>query len=519
MLIHDYLHSSAKRFPEKEAMICKQGRATYGELHSGSYAIASWLIENGLRPGERVAILMDDPIKYVSSYFGILIAGGVVVAMNTQTSSRTLEYQLSDCDCVALLTHMRFIRYFRKLSVNIPSLKIAAISGWHHGAIEGMPFNCFNLDNVLKEKEGSSLSCPDVSPSGIAQIIYTSGTTGRPNGVMLRHSNLVTNTSSIVEYLSLTENDRVMAVLPFFYSYGNSLLLTHFAVGGSLVVDQNFLYPNVVLEKMIREKVTGFSGVPSTFAILLNRSIIRRCRFPNLRYITQAGGAMSPKLARELKDALKNVDIYIMYGQTEASARLSYLEPKDLMRKAGSIGKAIPGVTLKVLDPAGKPVESGEVGEIVAQGGNIMAGYWGDPEKTATVLRAEGLWTGDLAKIDEEGYIYIVSRKSEIIKSGAHRISPKEVEDVLFEHPKVHEAAVVGVEDEILGEIVAACIVTKDGMECAGEEILRHCSKLLPPYKIPHYVEFLKELPKTKSGKVKKYLLKNIKKQLTKMGR
>jgi acyl-CoA synthetase (AMP-forming)/AMP-acid ligase II len=279
-------------------------------------------------------------------------------------------------------------------------------------------------------------------------------------------------------------------------------------VGGTLVVNQSFLYPNVVLDMMQREEVTGFSGVPSTFAILLNRSALRSYKFPSLRYITQAGGAMSPKLAEELHGIFPEVELFIMYGQTEASARLSYLEPKELLRKAGSIGKAIPGVNLEVSREDGTPAPVGEVGEIVASGGNIMAGYMNDPEKTACTLKGGRLWTGDLARVDTEGFLYIVSRKSDIIKCGGHRICPKEIEEVLLEHPAVHEPAVVGLADEILGESVAAYVVLKDDAGCTATELLGHCQRELPPYKVPHKIVFIDELPKTASGKIKKGELK-----------
>lgn len=346
------------------------------------------------------------------------------------------------------------------------------------------------------------------SDSDLAQITYTSGTTGQPKGVMLRHANLMANTASIIQYLHLNEDERHMVVLPFFYSFGNSILLSHFAVHASMVVHQSLVYPNVVLDLMIREKATGFSGVPSTYAIILNRSALSSYSFPHLRYCTQAGGAMSPKLAQMLKALLPHVSIYIMYGQTEACARLSYLEPQELLRKAGSIGKAIPNVTLDVLNQDGRPVKPGEVGEIVARGNNIMAGYWEDPEATKMVLKKEGLWTGDLARMDEEGYLYIVSRKSDMIKSGAHRIAPKEIEDSILEHEAVHEVAVLGVDDEILGEAIRACIVLKEGKACNKKEIQAHCHKKLPVYKVPHQVIFCEQLPKTSSGKIKKNELK-----------
>ncbi len=515
-LVHDLLVRAAARFPDKVFLVRAGREITYKALLGWSGAVASWLASRGVLADDRVGILLDDPFAYVAAYFGILMAGGVVVALNTQTSTRSIETVLNDCGVSALLTHRKFWKFVHPVLEAVPTLRAVAVAGGVPEPRAGGP-SVEALEDVLEEKvlgprskvqgrEPGTRNPEPVTgaPAPLAQIIYTSGTTGSPKGVMLTHANLVANTRSIVEYLRLTDQDRVMAVLPFFYSYGNSLLLTHVAVGGTLVVNQSFLYPNVILDQMVSEEVTGFSGVPSTFAILLNRSSIRDYRFPHLRYVTQAGGAMSPKLAAEIKRILPGADVFIMYGQTEASARLSYLPPEDLLRKAGSIGKAIPGVTLRVLRPDGAPAAVGEVGEIVARGPNVMAGYWGKPEETARVLRDGDLWTGDLARVDEEGYLYIVSRKSDMIKSGAHRIAPKEIEEILLENPAVHEAAVVGAPDEILGESIKACVVLKDGAACTARDLLRHCKRHLPAFKVPHEVVFFRELPKTASGKIRK---------------
>jgi long-chain acyl-CoA synthetase len=349
---------------------------------------------------------------------------------------------------------------------------------------------------------------PEVSPSDVSTIIYTSGTTGDPKGVMLSHDNLGSNADSIINYLHITENDSVMVILPFCYSYGKSLLTTHLLAGGKLVLENSFVYPDLVLKKMIDEEVTGFAGVPSTFAILLHRSAIREYRFPNLRYVTQAGGPMPPQHARELMGVLPGISVYIMYGQTEAAPRLTYLHPRDLIRKAGSIGKAIPGVTIELIKEGGEPAQTGEEGEIVASGRNIMVGYWNNPTETSKVLRGGRLFTGDAAKMDDEGYLYIVGRKSDMIKSGAHRISPKEIEEVILELPAVHEVAVIGISDEILGELIKAFIVLKGGHTSNTKQIQRHCQARLAHFKIPKEVIFVTELPKTNAGKVRRHLLK-----------
>ena len=486
MLVHDFLINSANRFPDKEALLHAGKRYTYSQILSGARTISNLLQQHEYKPDFRGAILTDDPFEYITAYFGILMAGGIAVGLNTQTSSRSLKAVLSDCSPSVMFLRVKFERYLKTLPQEIIE-NITVFRG-----------------TTPDRKPATNIPQAPSHTKDLAQIIYTSGTTGKPKGVMLRHSNFVANTNSIIKYLGLTENDRVMAVLPFFYSYGNSVLLTHIAVGGSLVVNQNFLYPNVILDEMVREQVTGFSGVPSTFAILLNRSAVKKYSFPSLRYLTQAGAAMSPTLAHKLQKVFHGIPIFIMYGQTEAAARLSYLDPKDLYAKAGSIGKAIPGVTLQLLDKQGVPVQSGETGEIVATGENIMAGYWNKPEETAQILRPEGLWTGDLARQDDEGYFFIISRKSDMIKSGSHRIAPKEIEEIIYEHEAVHEVAVVGVEDEILGEAIKACIVLKKDQTCTEKDILRHCKKNLPAFKIPHQITFMVELPKTVTGKIKK---------------
>ncbi|MFH1215970.1 MAG: class I adenylate-forming enzyme family protein [Pseudomonadota bacterium] len=504
MLVYDYLLQSANRYPEKPAVLHGSKRLTYHELAALARSQASWLITQNLGKGFRGGILSDDPFEYISSYFAIQLAGGIVVGLNTQTSERSLKALINDSGISVVFTQKKFHRYLSPIASQLPSLKLIVSD-------EEFPCSGANLTwmdrQAILQIDLQSADFPVVQPGDLAQIIYTSGTTGSPKGVMLRHANLVANTSSIVSYLKLTDHDRVMAVLPFFYSYGNSVLLTHIAVGGSLAVNQNFLYPNVILDEMVEREVTGFSGVPSTFALLLNRSAINQYHFHQLRYITQAGAAMSPKLAGQLQKVFPGVEIFIMYGQTEASARLSYLPPEDLERKMGSIGRAIPGVTLQLLDRDCRPVADGETGEIVAVGENIMAGYWGKKQETDQVLRAEGLWTGDLARSDNEGYFYIVSRKSDMIKSGSHRIAPKEIEDVIHEHEAVHEVAVIGEEDDILGEKIRACVVLKPDQVCPPKELMLHCKRNLPAFKVPHRIVFLEELPKTATGKIRKAAL------------
>lgn len=514
-MIHELIAERAAATPEKLAIVQGRTRVSYAELHRKISTLACYLVDCGVQKGDRVAILSENSPEYIIAYFGAQQAGAIAVDINFQYSAAEVRKLLDHCTPTVLIVQSKYavvadaclaqaLSVRSVITMGIASRKPtqAENSGGAYVSVLRISF-----DDIL-EYGASPSALPEVSSSDIAAIIYTSGTTGDPKGVMLTHDNFLSNGWSIIEYLELTERDSVMVILPFCYSYGKSLLTTHLMAGGTLVLENSFLYPDVVLKKMITEEVTGFSGVPSTFAILLNRSAMRNYSFPALRYVTQAGGPMPPQHAQELMQVLPKTDIYIMYGQTEAAPRLTYLEPREVVRKAGSIGRAIPGVTIELITPDGALAKSGEEGEIVASGRNIMTGYWNNPEETGKVLREGKLFTGDIARWDDEGYLYIVGRRNDMIKSGAHRISPKEIEEAILDRPEVHEVAVIGMDDAILGQAIKAVIVLKEGKLLDPKEVQRHCQTRLAPFKIPKEVQFVPELPKTNSGKVRRHLLK-----------
>jgi len=509
MHLADYVVHSARDYPDKTALLGLDEEINYRELGKLVLSCGKGLKALGLNRGDRVAILLNNSIPYVAAYFGALSAGLVAVPLSPDMTHQWLSYVLKDCDVKAVI-------YDARITAMIGKVIQALDHPPHTIAVEGESMDNGTLDSgfkwtdfIFSHSGASAFSIQESDSLGV--ILYTSGTTGKPKGVMLTHENLIANTESIISYLRLQSNDRIMAVLPFYYFYGNSLLLTHMAVSGSVVIDNRFAYPNAVLKKIQDSGATGFAGVPSTFAFLLHKSTFRKMKFPSLRYITQAGGAMSPAMIQDVKSVLPRIKIYIMYGQTEASARLSYLEPDYLLEKLGSIGKAIPGVKLSLIKEDGLPASSGEVGEIVAEGKNIMKGYWRDEAETKKVLRDGRLFTGDLAWKDEDDFLFIVGRKKEIIKSAAYRISPKEIEDVIMESDLIAEVAVIGVEDPLLGEAIKACVVPKIGLNVKPEDIISHCKTCLASYKIPKYVQFCESLPKTRSGKIRKGELKDQK--------
>ncbi len=472
----------------------------YGELWHRAGGFARWLRAGRLQEQDRVAILLPNGRAYLTAYFGTLLARGIAVGLNPDTTVEELAWVLRHCTpavLVATRTHRALVHRATALADCSATIVWATDKG----------LLAADSEPIESDEPPSAEHWP--VPDDIAQIIYTSGTSGRPKGVTLSHRNLVANTRSIVQYLKLGPTDSVFVILPFFYSYGNSLLLTHVAAGGRLILAPDFVFLNRALDVMEQQGATGFSGVPSSYAMLIHRSDFLNRSFPTLRYLTCAGGGLARSLVRRIREAFPHVELYLMYGQTEASARLSSLMPDELDRKPGSIGRGIPGVTLRVLDDGGRPVAPGQVGEIVARGENIMVGYWNDPEGTAAVLRPEGLRTGDLATVDEDGYIYVVGRKSDLIKSGAYRIHPREIEEVILELDGVAEVAVVGLPDEMLGEAPVAFVVRSErSAAVSADDIIRHCAARLPRYKRIHRVVFVDELPKTSTGKVRRQLLR-----------
>ena len=507
MTLLEMFHRTVAKYPDHEAIVHQSRRLTYRALFEKASRLSSCLVQRGVRAGDRVVLLLENSPNYLISYFGILGSGAVVVALNPNTTAHELKYLLSDCEAKGIICHTSILPMLEPVVGQFPFPEFILVDGCSPSKSANGLQDVERLADVLEMANPPAPSF--VRKDGdLAQIIYTSGTTGKPKGVMLTDRSLLANTESIVRYLKLTERDRVMVILPFFYSYGNSLLLTHAFVGGTLVVAEHFVFLNRLATQMLQERVTGFSGVPSSYAMLLKQSVFSRTRFETLRYVTCAGGALPKSSIRALQDCLPDVEIYIMYGQTEASARLSYLEPSDLTRKMGSIGKGMPGVCLRVLRKDGTEVLPGEVGEITAEGDCLMKGYWNNPVESRKTLSGNNLYTGDLATIDEEGFIFIVGRESEIIKSGSYRIHPMEIEEVLNSHPDVVESAAVGVDDAVLVECIVAFVVTRPDSSLSSSDLLHYARKLLPAFKLPRRIVFVEHLPKTSSGKIKRVALR-----------
>jgi long-chain acyl-CoA synthetase len=501
-LIHHLLEESARKHPDKIALIHDQARATYEQINVMANRIARALTGMGVGADTRVAVILHNSIEYVASYYGVLKTGAAFVSLSTDIRADKLAPILQEIEPAAMISSTRFESLLLDTPLSSSGMR-ALIMSQPKTKWPPMPFPVAGLEDIISDGDASDIDL-SIDPSRLACLIYTSGSTGMPKGAMLTHRNIVHNTDSICTYLNLTPDDRQMVVLPFFYVMGKSLLNTHFAVGGSVVINNRFAYTGAVIRQMIDEQVTGMSGVPSTYAYLLHRSPLAasRDKLVSLRYCSQAGGHMSRQIKQELRRVLPpHTLLYIMYGATEASARLSYLEPADFDRKIDSIGKAIPGVTLRVIGENGTEMPIGQIGELTASGSNIMQGYWKDPETTARVLDHNGYHTGDLAYMDDEGYFYLVGRKDNLLKVSGHRINPQEIEDVMMESGLIVEVAALGVPDQLKGNsLVAVAVPIRDNCEASG--VLEYCAAKLPRYKVPDRITFVRALPKKLTGKI-----------------
>ncbi|HOX57013.1 MAG TPA: AMP-binding protein [Candidatus Paceibacterota bacterium] len=485
----------AKGADAADALLHRGGAMTYAALREKVSRVACGLLDQGYNKGDRIGVFSENSPFFVSVYLGIMRAGLTAVPFQTEVGAGTFSEIVSDTGMRGVFVSNRFRN---RVQAWAGELGLSLLPE-HYG------------DHALGD--GQAIF-PEITASrDLAALMFTSGSTGSPKGVMVTHGNIECNTRDIISYMGLQNQDRAMVVLPFHYCFGLSLLHTHLMAGGSLVLNNEFkLFPEVVLMEMQRKECTGLAGVPSTYQILLRRSRFRELAFPRLRWFQQAGGKLPNACIEEILSSFPQARYFLMYGQTEGTARLSYLPPERLADKLGSIGTGLPSTRLEVLKADGTPVAPGsdEVGEIVAAGDNIALGYWNDPVETSRFFRGGRLHTGDLARVDEDGFIFIVERERDMIKAGGNRISAKEVEEVIAELPEVIEVAVLGAPHELLGEAVKAFVVPAPVSRITPQDVVAHCQRRLPGYKVPEEVFFLNTMIHNGSGKVLKQELRRL---------
>jgi long-chain acyl-CoA synthetase len=443
-------------------------------------------------------LLAGQTPQSVAIYYGALACGAVIVPLDPDATHHELEARIRHSQARLVVSGGR------ETSPGVVSTLASC------GVV-------LSADELLAPLRSRHATWPVANPGldDLAAILYTSGTTADPKGVMLTHGNFVSNTLGVAAELMLRPDDRVLSPLPLFYAYGSSVLHTHLAVGATIVMT-DLLYAQRTVERMVEERVTGFSGVPWMFGILMDRTTLPMDgpRLSHLRYLTQAGARMPAAEIARVRAACPQAGLFVMYGQTEATARLTMLSPAELASHAGSVGRAIAGVRLGIRRADGSQASAGEVGEVVAGGPSIMRGYWRSPQATRAAIEtcATGrrLRTGDLGSMDRNGYLYLEGRRSDMIKVGGHRVNPAEVEEAALLLPGVAQAAATGMDDAVLGHVVMLVVVRKDGAGITSADVLAHCRVHLSAQKWPRHVGFADALPYTASGKLQRGRLADL---------
>jgi len=502
-LVGDTLRHSTEQRPDATAIVVDGRSRDYESLLDESLRLARALQELGLERGGRVVVQTTNSWETAVAVYGTTLAGGVFVVVNAQTKSDKLGYMLADSGAQFLVTQRPLLNVFRSFQGGLPALEHVLVVG----ESADLPAPCLGFGELVASADPS----PSVRgiPVDLAALIYTSGSTGNPKGVMIRQQSMVFTMQSLCRYLRLSADDRILNFLPLAFDYGLYQLLMAVRLGATLILEQSFTFPLEIVARLTDTGATVFPGVPTAYATLCGLSRNRpELQLPEVRRVTNTAAALPPPILGDLRRIFPNALIFAMYGLTECK-RVCYLEPELLEQRPSSVGKAIPGTEALVLVD-GRPAAPGEVGVLHVRGPHVMAGYWNQPELTAEMLRdgptpgERMLCTQDFFTQDDEGFLYFVGRSDDIIKSGGQKVSPIEVENALHAIPEVRLAAVVGVEDEKLGEAIRAYVVLHDGASLTEHDVVRACRSRLEPIMVPHEVVFLDELPTTESGKVKK---------------
>lgn len=516
-LLFELVLRAAEHSPGALSLTFKQRTLDYGELAAGIERFAAGLVHLKLARADRVAVYLPKQPETVISMFGAARAGCAFVPVNPLLKAEQVGYILRDCNVRVLVTSPERALAIAPALRACPELRhlvlVSGTSGGSAGSVLGDLPDCSpcSWDDLLDQ--GTRGAVHRVIDSDIVSIFYTSGSTGKPKGVVLSHRNMVTGAHSVAQYLGNVPSDRLLAVLPFSFDYGFSQLSTAFHTGASVVL-MDYLLPRDVISQVAGARITGLAGVPPLWSQLADLEWPAAAR-ESLRYITNSGGAMPVAVLRKLRASLPTTQPFLMYGLTEAF-RSTYLPPSEVDRRPESMGKAIPNVEVLVVRPDGTPCAPNEPGELVHRGPLVSLGYWNDPQKTAErfkpapnqdpalVMTEMAVWSGDTVRMDEEGFLYFVGRRDEMIKTSGYRVSPTEVEEVIFATGLVADAAAVGVPHPTLGQAIAIVAAAAPGSAAAAEtteRLLAACRRDLPRYMVPHHVEWRESIPRNPNGK------------------
>ena len=508
-LLFELALRSAERAPATPSLAFKGGSLDYAELADGIEGCARGFLRLGLQRLERVAVYLPKQPETVIAMFGAARAGCVFVPVNPLLKPAQVAHILRDCGVRVLVTSPDRAAGLAAVLPGCPDLR-ALVGVGDDAVADGLPARIAQVHWSAVIAGRDAVRHHRVIDSDVVSIFYTSGSTGSPKGVVLSHRNMVAGAHSVAQYLDNVADDRLLAVLPFSFDYGFSQLSTAFHVGAGVIL-MDYLLPRDVIALAARERATALAGVPPLWSQLADLEWPEAAR-ASLRYITNSGGALPLAVLRKLRAALPNTQPYLMYGLTEAF-RSTFLPPAELDRRPDSIGKAIPNAEILVVRPDGTPCAPNEPGELVHRGALVSLGYWNDPVKTAQrfkpapqqnsalVLEELAVWSGDTVRADEEGFLYFISRRDEMIKTSGYRVSPSEVEEVLFATGLVADAAAVGVPHPTLGQGIVAVATPAPNQAGDTERLLAACREQLPLFMVPLRIEWRAALPRNPNGK------------------
>lgn len=500
MLVQDFLRAAAAQYPEKPCLIFAGQALSFRDIDTKSDILAAEFQRLGARRGDRVAAMLDNSPDMVVALWAALKAGAVFIPVSPGFKAEKLGFLLSDSGAVCLLVQTHLGRVVKE------AVELSHYTGNLIWAGPNLVDGALGLASIL-EGQTATPTDPQLIDQDLCLIIYTSGSTGKPKGVMMTHRAICNNVWSISTYLRNTPDDIVLCVLPLSFDYGLFQVLTGARVGFTVLLERSFAFPFDVLKRIGTHRVTGFPGVPTIFAALLQFAPFDGLDLSSLRYVSNTAAAFPAAHITALRKLLPQLDVYSMYGLTECT-RVAYLEPARLDDKITSVGRAMPNSEVYIVDEQGRRCAPCETGELVVRGTSLMLGYWKRPDATAKVLRdgelagEKVLYTGDLFWMDEDGDLYFVGRRDDVFKCRGEKVSPREVEACLFELPAIAEAAVVGVANDNDGFAIKAHIVLRAGQVLTEDQIRKHCRARLEPLLVPRYFEFCESLPKTDSGKI-----------------
>ena len=512
-LLGEALLISAKKYPSKTAIISKGKEYPYSLLKDSAEKLAWHLVNAGIKKGDRVAICMENSWQSIVSIYGTTLAGAVFLVINPQTKADKLHYILNDCGAKILISTSMLKHELSSALEDIKAIQEVIITGDEHQLIVANPiFRLVNFENIISS-DGSVSKLPNIIPNDLAALIYTSGSTGFPKGVMMTHQSMVFTSWSLIEYLRLSEEDRIMLLLPLAFDYGLYQLLMAITIGGTLIVEQSFIFTASIYRDIEKYKPTVFPGVPTIYAMMIASNKENPLAFDCIQKVTNTAAALPAEFIPDLKRIFPNALIFKMYGLTECK-RVCYLEPELVDLKPTSVGKAIPGTEVFLLSVEGNPVPPGESGILHIRGPHVMLGYWNKEELSREMLRTGNLpgerilCSNDLFKMDEEGFLYFQGRTDDIIKTRGEKVSPIEIENVIYKINGVKEVAVIGIPDVIMGESIIAHVTVHDHSQLNEKEIQQECMSKLEVFMVPQKIIFLYEMPKSPNGKIDKKELK-----------